>query len=43
MPSDISKEVKTEEVEPKEEIKEEAKVINDEQIKDMLLMELELI
>jgi len=43
VPSDISKEVKTEEVEPKEEIKEEAKVINDEQIKDMLLMELELI
>ena len=43
VPSDISKEAKTEEVEPKEEIKEEAKVINDEQIKDMLLMELELI
>lgn len=43
VPSDISNEVKTEEVEPKEEIKEEAKVINDEQIKDMLLMELELI
>lgn len=43
VPSDISKEVKTEEVEPKEEVKEEAKAINDEQIKDMLLMELELI
>ena len=43
VPSDISNEVKTEEVEPKEEAKEEAKVINDEQIKDMLLMELELI
>jgi ATP-dependent Clp endopeptidase proteolytic subunit ClpP len=43
VPSDISNEVKTEEVEPKEEVKEEAKVINDEQIKDMLLMELELI
>ena len=43
VPSDISKEVKVEEVEPKEEVKEEAKVINDEQIKDMLLMELDLI
>ena len=43
VPSDISKEVKVEEVEPKEEIKEEAKAINDEQIKDMLLMELDLI
>jgi ATP-dependent Clp endopeptidase proteolytic subunit ClpP len=43
VPSDISNKVKTEEVEPKEEVKEEAKVINDEQIKDMLLMELELI
>ena len=47
VPSDISKEVKTEEIEPKEEVKEEvkeeAKAINDEQIKDTLLMELELI
>ena len=43
VPSDISKEVKVEEVEPKEEVKEEAKAINDEQIKDTLLMELELI
>ena len=43
VPSNISNEVKVEEVEPKEEVKEETKVIDNEIIKDMLLMELELI
>ena len=43
VPSDISNEVKTEEVEPKEEVKEEPKVIDNEEIKAKLLIELDLI
>lgn len=43
VPSDISNEVKTEEVEPKEEVKEEPKAIDNEEIKAKLLIELDLI